>query len=141
MYKIAPDLLKDWQILIVDDEMDSLLVAKMLLQRCGAQVVGAYDGAQGFEKAKDIVPEFIISDLSMPNVNGWDMLGLIKDYPPTSHIPVIALTAHAMRGDRERAMAAGFHNYLTKPLMPQTFINDLLVLLEDVPNLGDSLKK
>src|SRR5258708_1996782 len=138
-YEIRPDLLKDWNVLVVDDEADSLLVAQTILELCGATVCSAANGKAGLEMARQKRPHFIISDLSMPEVNGWQMVRQIKTIPMLQDIPVIALTAHAMVGDRQRAMEAGFHNYLTKPLRPDTFINDLLRLLTDIPELAQKL--
>jgi CheY-like chemotaxis protein len=139
-YKMRPDLLKDWNVLVIDDEADSLLVAQTLLELCGARVFNAGNGKVGLELARQKRPHFIISDLSMPEMSGWQMIHQIKTIPMLKDIPVIALTAHAMVGDRQRAMEAGFHNYLTKPLRPQTFINDLLRLLIDIPELAQKLE-
>jgi len=138
-YSMHPDLLKHWTVLVIDDEADSLLVAQTLLEMCGATVFSAANGKAGLEMARQRRPHFIISDLSMPVVSGWQMIREIKTIPMLQDIPVIALTAHAMVGDRQRAMEAGFHNYLTKPLRPETFINDLLRLLIDVPELAQKL--
>lgn len=136
---VPAGILDGWKVLVVDDEPDSLFVATHILQFYGAEVTTADNGQAGFELAKDILPRFIISDLSMPNVDGWQMLTLLQDHPPTATIPVIALTAHAMQGDREKALGAGFYNYLTKPLSAQTFIHDLLSLLVDVPQFQAEL--
>ncbi len=138
-FQITNTLLKDWKVLIVDDEPDSLLVAETILQMCGATTFIANNGEVGYEIAKQVHPRFIISDLSMPTGSGWHMLYKLRETPITSDIPVIALTAHAMVGDRERAIEVGFHNYLVKPLTPETFINDLLVLLIDVPTIARDL--
>ncbi len=139
--QIAPDLLVGWKVLIVDDEMDSADIISSLLEMYGAEVIIARGGQEGFDLAVKHRPRFIISDLSMPGVSGWEMLNKIKTTPATADIPVIALTAHAMKGDRERAFGAGFHNYLSKPLRPETFVNDLLILLTDVPVIGPYLKE
>lgn len=139
-FTITPELLKGWTVLVVDDEPDSQFVAQTLLEMCGATVVTANNGREGLEAAKRVRPNFIISDLSMPEMSGWQMLHAIKLNLATRDTPVIALTAHAMQGDRKRAIEVGFHNYLTKPLMPETFIHDLLVLLIDVPDLAHRLK-
>jgi CheY-like chemotaxis protein len=69
----------------------------------------------------------------MPVMDGWTMIDELKRDPSTQTIPAIALTAHAMIGDREKAIAAGYHNYLSKPLTPATFMKDLLRLLNDIP--------
>lgn len=140
-FQITNTLLKDWKVLIVDDEPDSLLVAETLLQMCGATTLTANNGELGLQLAKREHPRFIISDLSMPIMSGWQMLYELKETPVTADIPVIALTAHAMVGDRERAIEVGFHNYLTKPLRPETFIDDLLVLLLDVPTISSDLPR
>jgi CheY-like chemotaxis protein len=137
--QLAPDFLRDWSVLIVDDEEDSLEVARYLLEFYGATVHVAGDGREGLEKAKSIRPDFIISDISMPRVDGWQMIDQIKRDRTLMEIPVIALTAHALRGDRERALSAGFHNYLTKPLTVTTFIRDLLLLLTDIPAMAQRL--
>ena len=131
--------LAGWTVLVVDDEPDSLDVAETLLEMVGVDVVVAGDGKEGLQLAQAHRPSFIISDLSMPEMNGWEMLRHLKEDPSTQAIPVIALTAHAMPGDRERVVAAGFHKYLSKPLRPETFIEDLVRLLVDIPPLAEKL--
>jgi two-component system, cell cycle response regulator DivK len=139
-FEISDTLLMGWQVLVVDDEQDSILVARTLLEMCGASVVTAINGREGVEAVKKLRPHFVLSDLSMPEMSGWQMLHHLKENPSTREIPVIALTAHAMVGDRQRAMEVGFHNYLTKPLQPETFINELLRLLIDIPGLAQKLR-
>ena len=131
--KVKPDMLKGWKVLVVDDEPDSLEVAHTLLEMYGAQVATANNGEAGLASAREDRPNFIICDLSMPEMNGWEMVRELKKDRATMDIPIIALTAHAMEGDRTRAIAAGFHNYLSKPLNPYNFVNDLLKLLMDIP--------
>jgi CheY-like chemotaxis protein len=130
------ELLNGWLVLVVDDEPDSLTVATVLLELCGAQVITARDGQEGLELARRRNPNFIISDLSMPRMSGWQMLQELQFDRRTADIPVIALTAHAMDGDRNRAIGAGFHNYLTKPLQPEMFVSDLLRLLIEIPEFA-----
>lgn len=139
MFRVNSELLKDWKVLVIDDEVDSQLVAQMLLERCGARVITANNGKEALAMLEKHRPRFILSDLSMPVMDGWGFNAEIQKDPALREIPVIALTAHAMHGDREKAMAAGFHNYLTKPLMPRTFIQNLLKLLLDVPELHEYL--
>lgn len=138
-FSISANLLKDWSILIVDDDIDSLELAQELLEMCGASVQTATNGKEGLEKALQYRPRFILSDLSMPEMSGWELLRALKADLRTSAIPVIALTAHAMQGDRELGFAAGFHNYLTKPLVPETFVTNVLTLLIDMPSIASSL--
>jgi CheY-like chemotaxis protein len=140
MYKPIPKtLLIGWRVLVADDEPDSLEVASILLRIHGATVYTATDGAEALRQAKAVRPRFIISDLSMPGTDGWMFINNLKQDMALADIPVIALTAHAMPGDRERAFAAGFHNYLTKPLTPERFMRQLVVLLMDVPSLSAEL--
>lgn len=136
---IPMDLLKDWDIVVIDDEPDSLEVARYILDFYGAVVHTATNGTEGVVLVKNVKPRFVISDLSMPGMDGWEFLSQLKATLSTCDIPVVALTAHAMRGDRERAVAAGFHNYLTKPLTATTFMDQLLVLLLDIPQLSEYL--
>jgi CheY-like chemotaxis protein len=127
------DWLKDWIVVVVEDEPDSREVAEILIMELGADVHTAANGQEGLELIRKLHPQLIISDLSMPEMDGWTMLQHLQQDRATMEIPIIALTAHAMIGDREKAIAAGFHNYLTKPLTPATFINDLLRVVADIP--------
>ncbi len=119
--------------MVVDDEPDSQEVASRILRYYGAQVCTASNGQEGLESIRTVRPRLVLSDISMPVMDGWSFISQIKNDRRTLDIPIIALTAHAMVGDRERAITAGFHNYLDKPLTPETFIKDLLRLLIDVP--------
>jgi CheY-like chemotaxis protein len=138
---IGRDILQNWSVVVVDDEPDSLEVAVRILRYYAADVHTATNGEEGVELIRALHPKLVIADLSMSEVDGWEMLQTLKDNPLTRDIPVIALTAHAMPGDRERALLAGFHNYLTKPLTPATFMKDLLGLLMDIPALAQELAR
>lgn len=130
---IRRDILQNWRVLVVDDEPDSLDVAQRILCHYGAEVFTAVNGIEALAQVRYLHPNFIISDLSMPGLDGWGLLFELKQDRATMDIPVIALTAHAMNGDRNRGIAAGFHNYMTKPLTPSTFMSDLLILLLAIP--------
>lgn len=134
-------ILIDWDVVVVDDEPDSLEVAHRLLKHYGANVQTASNGQEALDIIRAKPPKLIISDLSMPVLDGWGLIYELKNNRATLDIPVIALTAHAMSGDRERAISAGFHNYLIKPLTPATFIRDLIALLVVMPEFSDSLKE
>lgn len=139
MKNIPFDLLKDWGIVVIDDEPDSLEVARYILDFYGANVHTANNGKEGLALVDKIQPRFVISDLSMPEMDGWEFLKALKAQTTNNDIPVIALTAHAMKGDKERAIEAGFNNYLTKPLTAMTFIDQLLTLLLAIPQLAEHL--
>lgn len=136
---VPADLLANWDIVVIDDEPDSLEVAEIILDAYGANVHTGTNGAEGLEQIKKVHPLFVISDISMPIMDGWGLIHELKNDRTLMDIPAIALTAHAMVGDRERAITAGFHNYLTKPLTAETFIYDLLKLLMDIPELAEHL--
>lgn len=136
---LPKNLLQGWQIVVVDDEEDSLMVAEIILTEYGATVHAGNNGQEALALIRQFRPRFVISDLSMPTMDGWGLIHEMKADLALAEIPVIALTAHAMPGDRERAIAAGFHNYLTKPLTVSTFLYDLVNLLMDIPLLANAL--
>jgi CheY-like chemotaxis protein len=104
------------QILYVEDNEDNIFMLKSRLTRAGFTVIVATDGAQGVAMALSERPDMILMDLSLPVLDGWEATRRIKAAPDTKHIPVIALTANAMAGDREKALAAGCDDYDTKPI-------------------------
>lgn len=136
MVDVSESKIEGWDIVVVDDDPFSLDVARIILSHYGATVHTATNGQEGLERVRAVNPRFIISDISMPVMDGWEMVRRLKGDGRTANIPVIALTAHAMIGDRERAIAAGCHNYMSKPLTPSTFMRDLLRLLIDIPELN-----
>ncbi len=108
------------KILYVEDNDDNVFVLKSRLTRAGFEVVIATDGAQGVAMAASEQPDLILMDLSLPVIDGWEATRRIKAAPQTRHIPVIAVTAHAMAGDRDKALAAGCDDFDTKPVeMPR----------------------
>jgi two-component system cell cycle response regulator DivK len=102
-------------LLVEDNEMNRDMLSRRL-ERKGYQVVMALDGAAGVEMAKTEQPDLILMDMSLPVLEGWEATRRIKADDATRLIPVIALTAHAMAGDREKAMSAGCEDYDTKPV-------------------------
>jgi CheY-like chemotaxis protein len=104
------------KILYVEDNEDNIFMLKNRLTRAGHAVVVATDGAQGVAMASSERPDVILMDLSLPVLDGWQATREIKAAAETKHIPVIALTANAMAGDREKALAAGCDDYDTKPV-------------------------
>ncbi len=115
-----------WTILIVDDEPDNLKVAERILSFQGATVHIAEDGLKGLEVLESIIPTFILLDISMPNMNGWEMIKAVREDENLPYIPIIALTAHAMQGDQERIMASGFDGYISKPFRLGSFLQQIM---------------
>ncbi len=104
------------KILYVEDNDDNIYLLKKRLTRAGHEVLIALDGAQGVLMASSEKPDLILMDLSLPVLNGWDATRQLKASAQTRHIPVIALTAHAMAGARETALEAGCDEFDTKPV-------------------------
>jgi CheY-like chemotaxis protein len=104
------------KILYVEDNDDNVYMLRNRLTRAGFTVVVATDGVQGVAMAGSERPDLIIMDLTLPDMDGWEATRRIKADPATKHIPVVALTANAMEGDREKALAAGCDDFDTKPV-------------------------
>ena len=102
-------------LLVEDNEMNRDMLSRRLLRR-GYEVLIAVDGQQGVDLATSELPALVLMDMSLPVIDGWEATRRIKASDTTRHIPVIALTAHAMAGDREQALAAGCDDYDTKPI-------------------------
>ena len=117
------------KILYVEDNEDNIYMLKSRLQRRGYDVVVAMDGEQAVEMALAEEPSLIIMDLSLPNVDGWEATRRLKANEKTMHIPVVALSAHAMVGDREMALDAGCDDYDTKPVEFERLLDKMRALL------------
>ena len=117
-------------LLVEDNEMNRDMLSRRL-ERRGFEVVIAVDGGEGVAMARSEAPDLILMDMSLPVMNGWEATRIIRADPATAAIPVIALTAHSMPGDREKAMEAGCNDYDTKPV-------DLPRLLQKMAALGAS---
>jgi two-component system cell cycle response regulator DivK len=104
------------KILLVEDSSEMRKLVRIILEQANHTVVEADNGQAGIEIARGERPDLILMDLSLPVMNGWDATRAIKSDPDLRPIPVVALTAHAMQGDREQALAVGCDGYLTKPI-------------------------
>ena len=119
-------------LLVEDNEMNRDMLSRRL-ERRGYEVVIAVDGAEGVDKAGTEAPALILMDMSLPGVDGWDATRRIKAAPATRAIPVIALTAHAMSGDREKAVEAGCDDFDTKPVDLARLLGKIEALLARKP--------
>jgi two-component system cell cycle response regulator DivK len=117
------------KILYVEDNEDNVYMLVRRLQRQGFEVVAAADGEQGVAMARSEHPDLILMDLNMPVLDGWEATRQLKEAPETRAIPVIALSAHAMSGDRERALEAGCDDYDTKPIRMDSLMAKIRTLL------------
>lgn len=120
-----------WSILLVDDEIDNLEVVAETLEFYGATVKSASNGNSALDLLKSFSPTIVVTDLSMPGMDGWQLRGRIKILPNMQNVPIIALSAHAMVGDKERALDAGFDGYLTKPINVPTLLEDMRIALKE----------
>ena len=117
------------KVLYVEDNDDNVYVLKNRLTRKGYTVLIASDGAQAVGVAAAEQPAIILMDLGLPGLDGWEATRRLKAAEATRHIPVIALTAHAMTGDREKALAAGCDDFDTKPVEIDRLINKIQTLI------------
>jgi two-component system cell cycle response regulator DivK len=119
-------------LLVEDNEMNRDMLSRRLARK-GYEVSIAVDGKQGVEMARADAPDLILMDMSLPVLDGWEATRQLKGSDATRAIPVIALTAHAMSGDRERALAAGCDDYDTKPIELPRLLEKITSMLNRTP--------
>lgn len=117
-------------LLVEDNEMNRDMLSRRLIRR-GYQIAIAVDGAQGVAMAESEKPDLVLMDMSLPVIDGWEATRRIKGGADTGHLPVIGLTAHAMEGDREKALQAGCDDYDTKPVEFERLIGKIEALLPE----------
>ena len=115
-------------LLVEDNEMNRDMLSRRLLKQ-GFEMVIAMDGEQAVDLARSEAPDLILMDISLPGLDGWEATRLLKAMPETRSIPIIALTAHAMAGDREKSLAAGCNDYDTKPIDFRRLVEKIQVFL------------
>jgi two-component system, cell cycle response regulator DivK len=115
-------------LLVEDNEMNRDMLSRRLARK-GFDVVMAVDGSEAVTMAQSEHPDLILMDMSLPVIDGWEATRLVKTSEVTAHIPVIALTAHAMSGDREKALSAGCDDYDTKPIEMPRLLEKIEALL------------
>lgn len=112
-------------VLLVEDNPHNRKIFSGMLAHSGFTVVEAEDGNQALAQAAAARPDLILMDLSIPGLDGWEVTRRLKADPQTQGIPIVALTAHAMRGDEERARQAGCDGYLSKPISPKLVVEEV----------------
>jgi len=115
--------------LVVDDELDNIGVIEYVLNYHNAHYKTAESGPACLRMLETERPTLILLDIKMPQMSGWEVLKIIRENYATHDIPVVAVTAHAMIGDKQRALDAGFDGYITKPISPLTFIEEIETIL------------
>lgn len=117
-------------ILVIEDNLDNRTLLKDMLDTMDYDVIEAANGEDGVSMATNNRPSLILMDLSLPRKDGWIAAREIKHDPATAHVPIIALTAHAMKGDRERALEVGCDDYVSKPIDVVELIKKIRTYIE-----------
>ncbi len=128
------------RILIIEDDSFSRDLVKFLLEAAGYSVLVAEDGNIGLSMALVSKPDLIICDLQMPVMNGYDVVRGLAKNADWRRVPLIAVTAFSMRGDREKALAAGFDEHISKPIAPENFISQIEAFLPESLRSGRRLR-
>ena len=121
--------MSDKKILLVEDNPVNRRLAEFLLRSQGYQVRAATNAQEAFDTIKAERPDLILMDVQLPGMDGLEATKKIKEEPTTRDIPVVAVTSYAMKGDREKALAAGCSGYITKPIDKDTFIREVATVL------------
>ena len=123
-------------LLVEDNEMNRDMLSRRL-ERKGYEVEMAVDGRQGVDKAKTLAYDLVLMDMSLPEIDGWEATRELRADPATKELPIIALTAHAMSGDREKAIEAGCNDYDTKPIELSRLLGKMEALLGGAARGGE----
>lgn len=116
-------------VLVIEDNLENLELVTYLLRASGYMPLVAEDGMTGLDLARANLPDLVLCDIHMPGMNGFEVAEEFKNDPTLKAIPLIALTAYAMLGDRDHILASGFDRYLSKPIQPETFIQEIEAFL------------
>ncbi|MEN6508068.1 MAG: response regulator [Smithella sp.] len=112
-------------ILVIEDNEQNLYLVRFILEKNGYQVHAAMDGRTGIDMADQLKPDLILLDIQLPVMDGYAVAQNLRSNPQLSSIPIIAVTSHAMVGDRDKAIAAGCNGYIEKPINPDTFMSEV----------------
>lgn len=124
-------------ILLIEDNEQNRYLATFLLEHHGYIVLAAIDGASGLRMAESTVPDLILLDIQLPVMDGYEVARGLRQMAATSGVPIVAVTSHAMSGDREKAFAAGCNGYIEKPINPDTFVAEIERFLPRASMVGD----
>ncbi|MCA1772067.1 MAG: response regulator [Halomonas sp.] len=117
------------RVLVVDDEPNILISLEFLMQQAGFDVVTAEDGEQALAHVQQTKPDLVLLDISLPGISGFDVLERLRQSPDTATLPIIMLTAHGREVEREKGMALGADDYITKPFSTQALVEKVNALL------------
>jgi len=117
------------KVLVVDDEPNIVLSLEFLMEQAGFEVVTAEDGEQALARVNDAQPDLLLLDISLPGISGFDVLERLRSEEATAQLPIIMLTAHGRDVEREKGMALGADDYITKPFSTQSLVEKVKTLL------------
>jgi len=112
-------------LLIIEDNEQNFYMMRFLLEKKGFKVLGAENGRLGVQMALEHVPDAILLDIQLPEMDGYAVAAELKKHPELDQVPIIAVTSYAMVGDREQILAAGANGYIEKPINPDTFVDEI----------------
>lgn len=119
------------KVLVVDDEPNIVLSLEFLMEQAGFEVVTAEDGEQALARVNDSQPDLLLLDISLPGISGFDVLERLRSEAATAQLPIIMLTAHGRDVEREKGMALGADDYITKPFSTQSLVEKVKALLTE----------
>lgn len=117
-------------VLVADDDFDLRTIVTDLLTSSGYAILSASNGEEALEIATAQRPDLVVLDISMPRMDGYTVVKHLRENPETSRMPIIAFTAHALKGDAEKALKAGYDGYIAKPFQPDELLNEIARLLK-----------
>jgi two-component system cell cycle response regulator len=117
------------RILVIEDNAANLDLITYLLEAFGHITYSAEDGESGLKMIRHELPDLILCDLQLPGISGYEVANQVKGHPALKQIPLVAVTAYAMVGDRDAILAAGFDGYIPKPILPETFLKQVEAFL------------
>ena len=118
-------------ILVIEDNDDNMSLITQLLESAGKTVVKATTGMEGYEKTLELRPDIVLLDIQLPDIEGTEVLQMIRSNKEVEDIAVVAVTSYAMAGDREKLMAAGCNGYIKKPIDPFRILEELEIILKE----------
>lgn len=127
------------RVIIIEDNAHNLSLMAYLLSASGHVAEGWRDGQSGLDAVRREPPDLVLCDIQLPRLSGYEIATALRDDPALRTLPLVAVSALAMRGDRERALAAGFHGYIEKPVQPETFVNQVEAYLAERLRRGPPL--
>jgi two-component system, cell cycle response regulator DivK len=125
-------------VLLVEDNEDNQAIYRTILEHFDYEVLDARNGKRGIELAREEHPDLILMDISIPIIDGWTAIRTLKEDDDTGDIPIVALTAHALQSDRDKAMELGCDGYLAKPVEPRQVIAEVERILSAAPDAAAS---